>query len=114
MPMKILVNLIQLAIITAIILPVLYIWETDKVDKFCKKIEPGITQEKYLDLVEQHNVKLTEVVGDGILGGHWHATVKTHLPLLQYHCQTKGVSKLVVTADIVKSLVSETDVLDVN
>ena len=112
--MKILVNLIQLAIITAIILPVFSIWQPAQVDTFCTKIEPEIQQENYLDLVEQHNVQLTEVVGDGILGGHWHATVKTHLPLLQYHCQTKGVSKLVVTADIVKSLVSETDVLDVN
>jgi hypothetical protein len=112
--MKILVNLIQLAIISAIILPVLYIWETDKVDKFCKKIVPGMAQEKYFELVEQDNVKLIEVVGDGVLGGNWHATVKTHLPLLQYQCHTKGVSKLVVTADIVTSSENEADGMGVN
>jgi hypothetical protein len=107
--MKLLVNMIQLAIVAAIILPVLYIWETDKVDKFCQKITTGMSQETYLDLVEQDNVKLVEVVGDDVLGGQWHAIVKTHLPWLDYQCQTNGVSKLVVTADIVKSEKVEND-----
>jgi len=107
--MKLLVNMIQLAIVAAIVLPVLYIWETDKVDKFCQKITPGMSQETYLGLVEQDNVKLVEVVGDDVLGGQWHGIVKTHLPWLDYQCQTNGISKLVLTADIVKSEKVEND-----
>ena len=107
--MKLLVNMIQLAVIAAIIIPVLTIWEADKVDKFCQKITPVLSQDTYLDLVEQDNVKSVEVVGDDVLGGQWHAIVKTHLPWLDYQCQTKGVSKLVVTADIVKSEKVEND-----
>jgi len=109
--MKLLVNMIQLAIVAAIVLPVLYIWETDKVDKFCQKITPGMSQETYLGLVEQDNVKLVEVVGDDVLGGQWHGIVKTHLPWLDYQCQTNGISKLVLTADIVKSEKVENDEL---
>lgn len=106
--MKILVNVIQLVIIIAIILPVLYLWETDKVDKFCKKITPGMTQGIFLSLVQEYKVKLVEIVGDDVLGGQWHATVKTHIPLLNYQCQIRGVSKLVVKAGVAKSLPSDT------
>ena len=106
--MKLLVNMIQLAVIAAIIIPVLALWETDKVDKFCKQIEPGMSQDTYLELVEEYSVNLTEIVGEDIPGGQWHAVAKTHMPWSEYQCLTEGVSKLVVTADIVES-VDESD-----
>jgi hypothetical protein len=107
--MKLLVNMVQLVVIAAIIIPVLTIWETDKIDKLCQQIEPGMSQDAYLELVEEYSVNLTEVVGEEIPGGQWHAVAKTHMPWSEYQCLTKGVSKLVVTADIIKSVEESND-----
>lgn len=101
--MKLLANLIQLSVILAIILPIAYFWETDKVDKFCQKIRPGMTQQASLALVDQYNLKLAEVVGKEVAGVKWHAVVKTHLPLVDYQCRIEGVAKLVIIAGIIKS-----------
>jgi hypothetical protein len=106
--MKILVNVFQLVIIIAIISPVFYLWETDRVDKFCQKITPGMKQELFFSLVSEYKVKIVEIVGDDVLGGKWHATVRTHIPLLHYQCHVQGVSKLVVKASVAKSIPSAT------
>lgn len=99
--MKLLVNAVQLLIVIAIIFPILSLWEKDRVDKFCKKIEPGMTQQTYLDLIEQEFVNLEELVGEEVIGGNWHATVTTFLPT-DYRCLTEGHSKLVKTTAIVE------------
>jgi len=48
---------------------VLTIWEIDKIDKSCKQIEPGMSQDTYLELVEEYSVNLAEIVGEDIPGG---------------------------------------------
>ena len=103
--MKQLVNVIQLAIIAAIILPILYVVDTDKVDKFCQKIKPGMTQQRYLEIIEQEQVKLGNLIKDEELGGKWQATVVTRLPLTDYTCVTKGVSNIVATTELVDTIV---------
>lgn len=95
--MKQLVFVIQWAIIAAIILPILTIWDIDKVDKFCQQIKPGMTIQRYLALVEQEQVKLMPLIGNDVIGGKWQAVVRTRLPFNDHACVTKGVSKIVVT-----------------
>ena len=62
-----------------------------------------MSQDTYLELVEEYSVNLAEIVGENIPGGQWHAVAKTHMPWSDYQCLTLGVSKLVVTADIIES-----------
>jgi len=105
--MKYLVNVIQLAIVAAIILPVLYLFDSDKVDKFCQKIEPGMTQLRFFEIAEEEQVKLSNLTGNEVLDGEWQATVTTRLPLTDYTCLTKGVGNIVATAEIVDTDVEE-------
>tara|TARA_R110002111_G_scaffold125940_5_gene190421 strand:+ start:949 stop:1263 length:315 start_codon:yes stop_codon:yes gene_type:complete len=103
--MKQLVLVIQLAIVVAIIFPIIALWDIDKVDKFCQKVKPGITKQRYLALVEQEQVKLLPLVGDEVMGGKWQAIVITRLPFNDYACVTKGVSNIVATTKRVDTLV---------
>lgn len=112
--MKILVSMIQLAIIATIVLPMLTFWQTDKVDKFCKLISPGMSQENYLQLVENHSLKLVEMVGTDVALGQWYSIVKTQIPLVEYQCKTKGMSKFVVKAEVLKSIQTDSMELENN
>jgi len=106
--LKQLVNLIQLVIIAAIILPVLSIVDNDRVEKFCQKIEPGMNKEAYLDIVKQENVKLAGLIGDELLGARWQLVVVPRLPFSELACVTEGVSNIVATTELVDTFVEST------
>ncbi len=101
--MKLLVNIIQLAIIMAIVLPILNIWDIDKVDKFCQQIKPGMSKQHYLAQVEQAQVKLATFIDGAVVDGKWQAVVTTRLPFNDQACVTNGVSNIVATTKRVDS-----------
>lgn len=103
--MKLLVNLIQLAIIAAIILPILSIVDNDKVEKFCQKVQVGMSKQAYLELVEQEYVKLGELTGADVQNGKWKAVVIPRLPLTDSNCLTEGAGNIVATTERVDTTV---------
>ena len=47
-----------------------------------------MSQDTYLELVEEYSVNLAEIVGEDIPGGQGHAVAKTHMPWADYQCLT--------------------------
>jgi hypothetical protein len=98
--MKTLVNLIQLFIVAAIVFPVFYIWDTDKVENLCKRIEPGMEKAEFLKLANELGVRLEGPTYEGIEGGKWHAKVVTYTPFIEHECLIKGAAKTVASGKL--------------
>ena len=98
--MKHFVNLIQLAVVAAIVFPIFYIWDTDKVDAFCEMVKPGMTKTDYIQLANDLGVKMLGPVDDDIVGGKWQASVVARTPFVNHICHIKGVGNKVATAKI--------------
>jgi hypothetical protein len=103
--LKQLVNLIQLIIVAAIILPVLSMVDNDIVENFCQKIEPGMSKQAYLEIVEQEHVKLAELFGGEVAGAKWKSVAVPRLPFADLACVTEGVSNIVATTELVDTFV---------
>jgi len=98
--MKYLVNLIQLTVVAAIIFPMVYIWDTDKVENLCKRIEPGMEKAEFLKLTDDLNARLLGPTYEGLEGGKWHAEVVTITPFIDHSCRIKGAGSRVATAKL--------------
>ena len=98
--MKYLVNLIQLTVVAAIVFPMFYIWDTDKVDNLCKRIEPGMEKVEFLKLADDLGVRLHGPTFEGLEGGKWHAEVVTITPFIDHSCRVKGAGSRVATAKL--------------
>lgn len=98
--MKHFVNLIQLAIIAAIVFPMYYVWDTGKVDNLCEGIEPGLAKHVLLEMVEERGVKIDGPHDEDIAGGKWRATLMAKTPFVEHHCTIKGVGNTVATAKL--------------
>lgn len=99
--MKLLVFAVQLIIISAMIYPIYYLWETDKVDNFCKQLQVGMTKDQLLQQADQHNVTLVGPDDDSLAGGKWQASVSAKSALSDYACVIKGAADSVASAKIV-------------
>lgn len=98
--MKHIVNLIQLAVVAAIIFPMFYVWDTDKVDNFCEAIKPGLSKAELLQRVDDANVKILGPEDVDIAGGKWNASIVARTPFIEHSCLIKGVGHTVATAKI--------------
>lgn len=94
--MKYLVNLVQLMVIGAIIYPMFYIWDTDKVDQFCKVVKQGVSKEDVMQMADDKNVKILGLDSGTINPESWQASVDVHSPFTQYSCVLKGFGGQVV------------------
>lgn len=100
--MKMIVNLIQLAVIAAIIYPIFYLWDTDKIEQFCKVVEPGMTKQEFIQLADDSSVKMLGPTDGAVAGGKWQATIVAYSPYTIYSCKVKGVGNSVAVATIVE------------
>jgi hypothetical protein len=98
--MKVLVNLIQLIVVVAIVFPVFYIWDTDKVENLCKRLEPGMEKAEFMQLTDDLGVRLEGPTFEGLEGGKWHARVITYTPFIEHSCLIKGAGKKVAVAKL--------------
>jgi hypothetical protein len=99
--MKMIVNLIQLAVVAAIIYPIFYIWDTDKIEQFCKVVEPGMTKQDLIQLTDESSVKMLGPTDGDVAGGKWQAIIVARSPYTKYSCVVKGIANSVATATIV-------------
>lgn len=98
--MKQFVNLIQLAIIAAIVFPMYYVWDTGKIDTICEEIQPGLTKVRLLELVDDYGVSIEGPHDQDIAGGKWHARLIDSTPFIEHSCSIKGVGNTVATAKL--------------
>lgn len=99
--MKRFVNLVQLMIIVAIIYPIYYVWDTDRVDEFCHQVKPGISQESLIELAESHHLSIVGPQSTDALGGQWVILVPARSSFSGYACEVKGAVETVAFASII-------------
>lgn len=100
--MKFFVNLIQAAIVVAIIFPIFHIWDTDKVKQLCRNTKAGMGKMTFIELAHNSGAKITGPTDDSIEGGKWTAKASSHSPFAKEFCEIKGTSKTVAIAKMIK------------
>ncbi|PCJ32894.1 MAG: hypothetical protein COA90_01275 [Gammaproteobacteria bacterium] len=93
--MKWLVEGIQVLIITVMIYPLFYIWDTSQVEQFCRDVEAGMNKQEFIQLIDDKSVKATQLLD---MSGHWYSAVVTRSPFSSYHCEIAGVGDVVASA----------------
>lgn len=101
--MKYLVKLFQLAIVLAILYPIYYIWDTDRIDHFCESIEPGMSVEALNTLAERHGMSLNTPTDLTSEGGLWITSVDSYASFSGYACVIKGAANRVAVAQVIKT-----------
>lgn len=100
--MKYLVKLFQLAIVLAILYPVYYVWDTDRIDNFCEWIKPGMSLVELKALADEHNVTLN-IPDELQRAGQWITSVESTASFSGYACVVKGAGNRVAVAKVVKT-----------
>jgi len=98
--MKYLVDAVQLLVISAIIYPMFYLWDTNQVNQFCQGVETGMTKEVLFQLADNNQVKITDPKDDGLVG-KWRSSIITYSPFSNYSCEVAGRGNRVSDAWIV-------------
>ncbi|NOQ93864.1 MAG: hypothetical protein GQ547_04420 [Methylophaga sp.] len=93
--MKILVDSIQMLVVAAMIYPMFYLWDINKVDQFCSEIETGISQQTFLQIADEQSIK---IVGGSGGKGKWNSSAVTWSPFTNYSCKVRGYGGLVSNA----------------
>ncbi|MFW5450952.1 MAG: hypothetical protein ACKE9I_05080 [Methylophagaceae bacterium] len=99
--MKQLVNLIQLIVVVGLVYPVFHMWDADKVEQFCKIIEPSMEKEYFLELADEANVKMIGPTDYTIIGGKWQATVIGRSAFSTESCLIKGTANKIAIVQMV-------------
>jgi len=95
--MKLLVDAIQMFVIAALVYPMFYLWDINKVDRFCNQIEKGTTKQEFLQHAALQSVKIIEPTDDGILG-KWNSSAVTWSPFTNHSCEVRGFGSAVFDA----------------
>jgi len=95
--MKILVDTVQMLVIAAMIYPVFYLWDINKVDEFCSEVEAGTTKQVFLQIADEPLIKLIEPKDDE-RPGRWTSSVVTWSPFSSYSCEVRGYGSVVSSA----------------
>jgi hypothetical protein len=98
--MKRLVNLVQVAIVLAILYPVYYVWDTSRIDKFCGLIEAGMSVARLQQIADDHNITLNTPAGRGETG-QWMTSVDSRAAIDRYACVIIGAVDTVASARII-------------
>lgn len=100
MLMKRLVNLVQLAIVGAILYPVYYVWDTQRIENFCEQILPGMKVKALNALAEESGIDLN--ASETLRGmGQWMTSIESSASLDRYACVIIGTVDSVVSANII-------------
>mgnify|MGYP000170988700 FL=1 len=97
--MKILVNLIQLAVVLAILYPVYYVWDTGRVEDFCELIEPGISVSELQRLADAQGITLNMPADNET--GQWMTSVESSASIDRFACVIIGAVDRVASARLV-------------
>ncbi|WP_438970029.1 hypothetical protein [Methylophaga sp.] len=100
--MKHLVRLVQLVIVLAILYPIYYVWDTDRIDNFCESIKPGMKVSALQTLAEESHLNLN-APDDSQRTGQWMTSVESTASISGYACVIRGAVDSVATAQIVRS-----------
>lgn len=103
--MKYVVKLFQLAIVIAILYPVYYVWDTDRVDNFCDLVETGMTVAELQTLAKNKKVALntTHDLHPDRGSGQWMTSVDADASFDGYTCVIIGAADSVAKAQIIKA-----------
>lgn len=100
--MKRVVNIFELLIVLAIIYPIYYIWQTDKVEEFCGQVASGMTVDELSALAKEQHVTLSGPTSIDPLGAQWRYMVSANIFISDFFCEIKGAGKTVAIAELVK------------
>lgn len=103
MLMKRLVNLVQLAIVAAMLYPVYYIWDTDRIDNFCDLVKPGMSLTELEALAEENHIDVNIPDEAAKEKGQWMTSVESKAALDRYACVILGAADRIATAEIVET-----------
>ena len=98
--MKFIVNLIQVAIVVAMIYPIFHFWDTDKVTQLCRNTHAGMTKTQFIELAHNSGAKISGPSDDELSGGKWTATANSHSLLAKEYCEIRGSGNTVALAEI--------------
>lgn len=101
MLMKRLVNLIQLAVIAAIVYPIYYVWDTGRIDEFCSQIKAGMTLEQVQALADEAHISLKLPDEADSADGQWRIAIESRAAIDQYACVIIGSVDRIANAEIV-------------
>ncbi len=100
--MKYLVKLVQMVIVLAILYPVYYVWDTDRIDNFCEWVKSGMSLAELEALADEHDVTLNSP-DELQRSGMWITTVESTASFDDYACVIKGSGNRVAKAQIIKT-----------
>lgn len=100
--MKKLVGLAQLFIIMVMAYPVIYVWETSKVEQLCRQIQPGMTREALLNLMTKTQLKIQPPQLDHAESSRWTARILSRISLGGLQCEIRGSANQVAAAKMLK------------
>lgn len=101
MLMKRLVNLVQLAIVAAMLYPVYYLWDTDRIDSFCDMVKPGMSLTELQALADENHIKLNSPDEAAKSKGQWMTSVESKATIDRYACVIMGAADSIATANII-------------
>jgi len=90
--MKLLVNLVQFIIVIAIVYPILSFWDRDRVEKFCRTVESGMSRQEFLNQADKSWMK---IVKPNDMEGQWKIKVVTYSPYNNIQCVVNGLGNRV-------------------
>ncbi|NOQ81293.1 MAG: hypothetical protein GQ548_02045 [Methylophaga sp.] len=95
--MKFLVDAVQMLVVTALIYPMFYIWDTTQVDQFCSVVESGMSKQEFIQLVDDKSVKIIDPMNE-VSSGKWHSSIVARSPFTNYSCEIVGLGNIVSRA----------------
>jgi hypothetical protein len=101
--MKSSADLVQYLIIVGLMVyPIYYVWEVEKVDRFCEQIDSGMTRDLFLTMATQKKVKLEGPSYESVQGGKWDAYIVPRYLLSGEVCLIKGIGDTVAIAKLIE------------
>jgi len=100
--MKKLVGLAQLLIIMVMAYPVIYVWETSKIEQLCGQIQPGMTRDALLNLMANTQLNIQTPQLDHAESSRWTARILSRISFRGFHCEIRGSANQVAAAKILK------------
>lgn len=90
-----LVNLLQIMLITGMVYPVYAMWNNEQLSNFCVELKSNMTKQQLLDLAYEKKIRLNLANVDDL---KWHATASTPASFSDYSCLIKGMGNRVASA----------------
>ena len=101
--MKFFVNIMQLLIITALIYPFFYLWETDKIETLCDGLEIGMPAEEIISQADQFFLKWQQNQQPEV--DKWQLQIISRASFAGFICDIQGKGKKMASARIIKGRV---------